>query len=170
MGKAKGSVLTDKQLLFCQYYIVNLNATEAAKKAGYSDKTSYSHGQRLLKNDEIQNEIQKSKTKRAEKVECTSDMVLAELKKIGFSDLKEYLNTDYSLKPLDQLKDTSVIASIQTDETQGEGWTNKTVKFKLHDKLRALENIAKHIGFFEKDNEQLSDKSTFNIGFGKKSD
>lgn len=47
--------LNEKQKVFCEYYAACFNATEAAKKAGYSQKTAYSHGQRLLKNVEIQN-------------------------------------------------------------------------------------------------------------------
>ena len=47
--------LNEKQKAFCEYYAACFNATEAAKKAGYSQKTAYSHGQRLLKNVETQN-------------------------------------------------------------------------------------------------------------------
>lgn len=49
--------LNKRQQLFCNEYIVSLNATDAAKKAGYSEKTSYSIGQRLLKNVEIKKYI-----------------------------------------------------------------------------------------------------------------
>lgn len=58
--------LNEKQKAFCEHYAACLNATEAAKRAGYSEKTSYSIGQRLLKNVEIQNYIQQL-TKPAQK-------------------------------------------------------------------------------------------------------
>ena len=49
--------MTDKQELFCQEYLKEMNATQAAIKAGYSEKTAYSQGQRLLKNVEIKSRI-----------------------------------------------------------------------------------------------------------------
>lgn len=49
--------LTPKQQKFCEEYVITLNATQAAKKAGYSDRTAYSQGQRMLKNVEIRNFI-----------------------------------------------------------------------------------------------------------------
>ncbi len=52
--------MTLKQQAFCDYYIASGNATEAAKKAGYSEKTAYSIGQRLLKDVEIRNQIQQA--------------------------------------------------------------------------------------------------------------
>lgn len=156
MGKAKGSDLTDKQEIFCREYLKDMNATQAAIRAGYSAKTSNEASARMLANVSIQNFIQELKTKRADKLEITADRVLQELAKIGFSDIKEYLNSDYSLKPLSEIdvSKSGAIQSIQKDVTQGDTWSNTSTKFKLHDKLSALEKIAKHIGFFEKDNEQ----------------
>lgn len=52
--RVKDVALNEKQKVFCEYYAACFNATDAAKKAGYSAKTAYSHGQRLLKHVEIQ--------------------------------------------------------------------------------------------------------------------
>lgn len=156
MAKSKTSGLEDKQEMFCREYLKDLNGTQAAIRAGYSAKTAHSIANENLIKPEIHNYIQELKAKRAEKLEISANKVLEELAKIGFSDLKDFLNNDYSLKNLDQI-DTSksgAIQSIQKEIIQGETYTNTTVKFKLHDKLSALEKIAKHIGFFEKDNEQ----------------
>lgn len=51
--------MTDKQIKFCDEYLISCNATDAAKKAGYSQKTAYSQGQRLLKNVEVKAYIEK---------------------------------------------------------------------------------------------------------------
>lgn len=155
MAKAKGGDLNDKQILFCKEYLIDLNGTQAAIRAGYSIKTAQQISNQLLLKLVIQSKIQELKTKRADKLEITSDMVLAELAKLGFSDISEFFNDGYSIKPLSDLKDKSkCIQSIQVEDTVGEFGNSRTVKFKLHDKLSALEKIAKHIGFFEKDNEQ----------------
>jgi phage terminase small subunit len=156
MAKSKTSGLEDKQEMFCREYLKDLNGTQAAIRAGYSAKTARQISDNLLSKVDIQTFIDTLKEKRADKLEISAEKVLAELAKIGFSDLKDFLNNDYSLKNLDQI-DTSksgAIQSIQKEIIQGETYTNTTVKFKLHDKLSALEKIAKHIGFFEKDNEQ----------------
>ncbi|MGI4886112.1 MAG: terminase small subunit [Janthinobacterium lividum] len=65
-----------KQKRFCEEYIIDLNATQAAIRAGYSENTAYSQGQRLLKDVEIQVYIQSLMNKRAERVEITADYVL----------------------------------------------------------------------------------------------
>lgn len=153
--KPKKEVLTDKQELFCQEYMKDLNGRQAAIRAGYSQDSATEIAYEHLIKPHIQNYIQELKAKRAEKLEISAEKVLAELAKIGFSDLGEYLNEDYSLKALNDIKGkTGVIASIQIDETENDFGKNRTIKYKLWDKLQALEKIARHIGFFEKDNEQ----------------
>lgn len=75
--------LTPKQALFVQEYLVDLNATQAAIRAGYSDKTARSSGQRLLTNVDIQEAIQKGQLNRAKRVRRTADDVLADILRIG---------------------------------------------------------------------------------------
>lgn len=155
---SKTADLSPKQLLFCQEYLVDLNATQAAIRAGYSPKTAQMQSSRLLLNVIIQRFISELKAKRSDKVECTAEMVLLELMKIGFSDIGEYLDNGFSLKQIMELKEKSrAIQSITIDEFEGEFGKNRSVKFKLHDKQRALEMIGKHIGFFEADNKQKGD-------------
>lgn len=161
MEKDNTGDLTPKQLLFCQYYLINLNASDAARKAGYSEDSAPAIGNENLIKPLIQNHIKKLQAERSKRCEVSADDVLNELKKMGFSDLANYVNDDYKLKPLSEIKDYSAsIQSIQRDENHGEFGTNVSVKFKLHDKLRALENIAKHIGFYGADNQQ---KNVYNV-------
>ena len=70
---------TPKLAAFVREYLVDLNATKAAERAGYSAKTAYSAGQRLLKNVEIQKAIQAAISKRAENVDITAEKVLVRL-------------------------------------------------------------------------------------------
>jgi|GEM_PF-6511294 len=65
------------------------NATQAAIRAGYSEKTAYSQGQRLSKNVEVAEAIEAGKAARAVRTELTADAVIAELRKIGFSDIRK---------------------------------------------------------------------------------
>lgn len=75
-----------KQQLFIEAYLANPNATEAAKRAGYSEKTAYSQGQRLLKNVEVQ----KAVGKRVQTAAMTADEVLAELANIAKGHYSTY--------------------------------------------------------------------------------
>ena len=68
--------LTDKQAAFMREYLVDLNATQAAIRAGYSERTAYSVGQRLLKNVEIQRAMASAQAKRARRVEIKAEDVL----------------------------------------------------------------------------------------------
>lgn len=76
-----GKSFTPRQAAFIREYLIDLNATQAAIRAGYSEKTAYSQGQRLLKNAEIQEAVQEAQTEAAEKASITVQDVLGGLKK-----------------------------------------------------------------------------------------
>jgi phage terminase small subunit len=78
--------LTPRQQTFVQAYIVSLNATQAAKEAGYSEKTAKSQGQRLLTNADVADAIADAMKARSERTEITADRVLHELAAIAFLD------------------------------------------------------------------------------------
>jgi phage terminase small subunit len=131
--------LTTKKKLFALEYLTDSNATRAAKSAGYSEKTAYSQGQRLLKDVEVQKIIQS----KINKIEVTADMVLAEIAKIAFFNVKDIYKEDGSLKSVNELSpDVScVIAGIETSLL---GIT----KYKFHDKSKNLENLGRHFSMF----------------------
>ena len=148
--------LTDKQEQFCREYPIDLNATQAAIRAGYSEKTANREGSRLLSNVDIQNFLTELKKERSERTDITAEMVLKELAKIGFSNIQDYIGAGNETQDLSQIDKSkaAAISGIKVTSVSGEGYEKTTVEFKLHDKIAALEKIAKHIGFFEKDNSQ----------------
>lgn len=160
--KDKETGLSDKQKMFCNEYMIDLNATQAAIRAGYSERSAQAISIETLSIPLVQAYIQKLKTKRAERLEITQDMVLRELAKIGFSNIQDYIQEGNQIDDISKLdKDKAApVESIKVKVTSGGGegaeWTSKEVQFKLHDKLSALEKIAKHIGFFKEDNDQLN--------------
>lgn len=146
--------MTPKQKAFVAEYLIDLNATQAALRAGYSAKTAYSQGQRLLKNVEVQKQIEFGAAKRAAKLEITADRVLQEFAKVAFGNMLDYVTIvdgtariDFSAMTRDQ---ASLISSIETEEwtEKEEGRVRKT-KFKLHDKLNALVQLGRHLKIFE---------------------
>lgn len=84
-----GGGVNDRQLRFVEEYLVDLNATQAAIRAGYSEKTAYSIGQRLLKDVEVAAAIAKAQAARSEKTEITAERVLQELWDIATADPNE---------------------------------------------------------------------------------
>ena len=143
---------------------MDLNATQAAIRAGYSEKTACEQGSRLLANVKVQEAIQKARIERQERTRITQDMVLMELAAVGFSKATDYATIRgplVEMTPTDRLTDKqkSAVASIE----QG----NFGIKVKLHDKVRALELLGKHLGLFdgrggvpEKDNNNLLEAIT----------
>lgn len=95
----KGDKLTDKQKIFVFEYLIDQNATQAAIRAGYSKKTAYSQGQRLLKNVEVQKFLGQYQDNRAEKCGVTFDAIIDELKKMGFADVDAE-----NIRPTDKIK------------------------------------------------------------------
>ena len=128
--------LNDKQKLFCKEYLVDLNATKAALRAGYSKNTAYSTGSENLKKPEIMEYIKKLMDKRCKRVEYTQDDLL--------KDLIEVKNRCMQAVPVKNMRGNQVI-----DENGNNVW-----KFDANGANKALDSIAKHIGFYEKDNNQ----------------
>lgn len=135
--------LTDKQKRFVDEYLVDLNATQAAIRAGYKDPNI---GRQLITKNNVSEEIRKAMADRQKRTEITQDAVLEELAAIGFSRATDYAAIRgplVELTPTDQLTDEQkrAVASIE----QG----NFGIKLKLHDKVRALELLGKHLGMFD---------------------
>lgn len=147
--------LTPKQQRFVDEYQVDLNATQAAIRAGYSKRTAQEQGSRLLSNVMVSEAIAKAQGKRQRKTEITTERVLNELALIGFADMGTYIRFENGAPVLDfsALPDgaTAVISEITQDVLQGRGDdpdTVKRTKFKLYDKRAALVDIGKHLGMF----------------------
>lgn len=158
---ARARRLTQKQRHFVQEYLVDLNATQAAIRAGYSERTAHVQGPRLLGNVRVQVAIQEALKKREQRTEITQDRVLTELAKIGFADIRDYLEyktektvvaygddgepiIDYRqiIDVIDSKNvDTSVIQEVSISK-------DGTFKFKLYDKQKALNDIGRHLGMF----------------------
>lgn len=147
--------LSDRHIRFVNEYLIDLNATQAAIRSGYSEKTAYSSGQRLLKNVEIQAKIQDAMNERAVRTEIDQDRVLKELGRLGFSDIRKYFNDDGSLKNIADLEEdaAAAVSSVEVDELFDGGGKDRvkigyTRKIKFWDKNSALEKIGKHLKMF----------------------
>ena len=89
--KLEHKTLTPKQQRFVEEYLIDLNATQAAKLAGYSEKTAFRIGTENLHKPAIQVAIQEALQKRSDRTEITADSVLRELAVLAFSDMAHYV-------------------------------------------------------------------------------
>lgn len=146
--------LTPKQQRFVSEYLIDLNATAAAIRAGYSQRTAYSTGHDCLKKPEIAAAIQAAMKEREQRTHITQDRVLQELARLAFSDIRRAFNDDGTLKaPKDMDADTAAaLAGIDTtsevrrsDDGSGAA-TVITKKIKVFDKGTALTLAMRHLG------------------------
>lgn len=148
--------LTAKQQRFVEEYLVDLNATQAAIRAGYSEATAASIGFENLRKPEIAEAIQKAQAERSKRTEITADRVLQEMGKIGFANMRNYIRlnggdpyVDLTDCDLDQFAAISEVTSEDFVEGRGEDARDvRKVKIKLHDKKGALVDIGRHLGMF----------------------
>lgn len=152
MRRAAGAGLTDKQLAFCAEYLVDLNATQAAIRAGYSKKTAKSTGFQNMERPEIRVEIQKLMDDRSQRTEITSDAVIREVARLAFSDVRKLFDENGAMLPIDKWPDgmAAAIASVEVDELfEGFGenriQVGYTKKVKIWDKPKSLEMLGKHL-------------------------
>lgn len=144
-------VLSDRQKAFVREYCVDFNATQAAVRAGYSEKTAMQQGSRLLSNVEIQLAVQDETKKQGEASRDIKERILEELALIAFSRLSDY-TSDGQLKALEDIDADKIaaIGSIEVNETTGGGkgqeWKSVKTKFKLWSKEKALELLMRHHG------------------------
>ena len=141
----RGGALTPKQLAFCADYLVDLNATQAAIRAGYSAKTAASQGERLLRNVEIQAEIKRLMDERARRTEITGDRVLQELGSLAFFDPAALVEAG--------IRGPADIAKLPEEVRRAiVGWSwDKAGNFtlKLSDKIRSLDLLGQHLGLWK---------------------
>lgn len=155
-GVVSVAKLNDRQERFVDEYLVDLNATAAAKRAGYSEKTARSQGQRLLTNVDIQAAIQKCQARLRGKLEITQERVLEELAAIAFANGTDFATINRNglvrLVPTDDLPEDKkkAVASIK----EGQYGT----EVKLHDKVKALELLGKHLGVFDTNNGSANEQ------------
>lgn len=153
--------LTRKQEAFCQEYIIDFNATQAAIRAGYSKKTAGSIGFENLKKPEIQKRLAGLIKKRSERAEITADRVLAECMRVALADVGEAFDENGNIKAIHDIPEDvrRAISGFEViEEFQGEGKDKEFVgylkKVKFWSKDKNIEVLFRHIGMFEKDNRQ----------------
>ncbi|MFC2524999.1 MAG: terminase small subunit [Selenomonas noxia] len=155
--------LTPKQMRFVDEWLIDFNGKQAAIRAGYSAKTAEATAARLLRNVKVQAEISRRQKDLQRRTEVTQDRVVKELARVAFADATDYAcietymyeNKDGTLSPLQAVspKDTGALSDDQRAAIAGIKQGANGIEIKLHDKIKALELLGRHIGMF---NDKLS--------------
>lgn len=142
--------LTPKQQRFVDEYLVDLNATQAAIRAGYREKTAKAQGSRLLTKVDIATAIQKRREELQQNANVTVERIIQEYARIAFLDPANIFGPDgRSLTLQDMDEDTRrAIAGLDISTIGGGDSVEIVKKIKLADKKGALDSLAKHLGMF----------------------
>jgi len=162
-----------KHIKFADKYFETDNALESAIYAGYSPKTAKEQGYKIKERDDVKQYLAEQRKKYAKKHDVTKDRLIEEYAKIAFFDIRDIYSEDGNLvniKDLDS-KSAGAISSIksfeeyETDKAGNKNLIGTNKEIRVFDKIRALQDLGKHLGLFEKDNEQK--KSEVNINLSK---
>ncbi len=149
--------LTDRQAAFVREYLVDMIATKAAIRAGYSPESARTEGWRLLNNADVAAVIDKTRRERGDRLDVRADDVVKELSRIAFGDITKVVSwndtTGLTYVPSEDLDNetTPSIAEVSDKTTESKSGTKREQRVKLHDKTRALELLGKHLGMFKAD-------------------
>lgn len=146
--------LTEKQKRFADEYMKDLNATQAAIRAGYSKKTADVQGARLLGNVKVFEYVRELQKKMQKKTEITRERLVEELAKIAFGNIGEAVEwSSHSVVLIPSCRLTEdVKASIAEIKESQFG-----ISIKRHDKIRAIDLISKLLGYQDEDRRKNED-------------
>ena len=141
--------LTDKQKRFCEEYVVDWNASRAALAAGYSENTAQVIGSENLKKPIIKEYIEHIQKDLAKLANVSALRNILELKKIAYTNLSDFKDGWMTERDFDSLTEEQkgALSEIVYTDKMFNGNSEKIVKFKVHDKMKAIEMINKMLGF-----------------------
>lgn len=141
--------LTKKQRQFVEEYLIDMNATQAAIRAGYSTSTAKEIGCENLTKPNIKDAIDKSLAERSKRTGVNADRVILELAKIAFINPTDVINMDEATVRGDANRDdTAAISSVKVKTIPTEDGNITEREVKTYDKIKALELLGKHMGMF----------------------
>nr|DAY91428.1 MAG TPA: Terminase small subunit [Caudoviricetes sp.] len=143
--------LTAKQKKFVEEYLIDLNATQAAIRAGYSTESAKEIGCENLTKPNVKVEIDKAIAERSRRTGINQDRVLRELAKIAFVNPGDVINLNQATVKSDaKEEDLAAIASVKIKNIPTEDGEITEREIKLCDKLKALDLLGKHLGIYDK--------------------
>lgn len=142
--------LSKKQKTFCDEYLIDLNGTQAAIRAGYSPKTANEQASRLLANVNIRTYIDKAIAERSKRTGINADVVVRELARVAFLNPRKLIDLKHgTVLPDASDDDLAAIQYVKTKTYKSEQGEIIETEIRFNDKNRALELLGKHLGLFK---------------------
>ena len=145
---AKKGKLTEKQQRFVDEYLIDLNATQAAIRAGYSVKTANEQGSQNLAKLSIQQAIAEQMAERSKRTGINQDRVVLELAKIALVKMTDIVDSQGRIKSDASPDDLACIESVKYKESESDTGSSVEREVKIASKLKALELLGKHLGMW----------------------
>jgi phage terminase small subunit len=167
MAEESNKALTPKQKRFCEEYLIDLNGTQAAIRAGYSKDSAKEIASENLTKLNIKTEIERLQRVRSEKLEISANEVLQKIRDIAFSDITKTMTV--TIAEFEDLPESvrlciSKFKTFTRSYDVGEETISETtVELWFWDKMKAFDMLNKHIGFYEADNDQQNNVTIFQL-------
>ena len=143
-------MLTEKEAVFCREYLIDLNATQAAIRAGYSARSAQDNAYRLIKRPHVRCEIDRLMAERSRRTGVTADRVLQELARIAFANPNDVLDLENgTVREGLSDDDAALIAGVKFKVVPNREGQSVEREIKLYDKVKALELLGRHLSLFE---------------------
>lgn len=140
--------LTDKQKAFVEEYLLDLNATQACIRAGYSPQTAMEQGYQLLQKTSVQEAISTAMAERSKRTGINQDRIVQELARIAFVKITDVVDSNGDIRTNASDDDLACIESYKVKESDSVNGSSSEREVKLASKMKALELLGKHIGMW----------------------
>lgn len=153
--------LTPKQIRFCQEYMVDLNGTQAAIRAGYSEDSAAAIASQNLIKLNIKDYISELQKDAANSLKITKEKVIAGLKMLSFYDPRKFFDENGNLKAIADLDDETAFALSSFEITEERGGTGNqlvlayTKKIKMNDRKGAMDMLNKMLGYYAPEKSEV---------------
>jgi phage terminase small subunit len=155
--------MTTKQKRFCEEYLIDLNATQAAIRAGYSPKSAHSIATENLQKPAVRAHIDQALAEQSRRTGVTADRVVRELARVAFANSQDVIDFDSAtIKPDATRDDTAAISSVKVKTIPMPDGDGVEREIKMADKLKALELLGRRLGLFT-DNVNVSGEGVVQI-------
>ena len=154
--------LTNKQQRFVEEYMIDLNATQAAIRAGYSPKYADREGHKLVENSRVSEAISIAMAERSRRTGINQDRIVNELAKIAFVNMLDIVDEEGRIRSDATEEDLACIESIKHKESSSINGDSTEREVKIASKLKALELLGKHVGMW---NDKLNVNLTLPVMF-----
>lgn len=154
--------MTNKQKRFCEEYLIDLNATQAAIRAGYSPDSASTIGGENMRKPQIRARIDTALAARSKRTGVNADRVVRELARVAFVNPSDVIDMDSAMLKDDATEDdTAAVASVKVKTIPTADGQGVEREIKLADKLKALELLGRHLGMFT---EKVEHSGTIDTG------